>query len=195
MNGPDLDGVGGPGKGADRGVWLEACEAIRLGRPASWFIAKASKGKTARRAVAAALSGEAGDPVRAELARLVGEDGAVEKLLRRAAGREAEARIRRNPIARNEAFDCVQCGAAVPPAPGSAVRNHCPRCLHSQHVDGDVPGDRASDCGGVMAPRQAEQRDGGWRLRQVCARCGHSRWNRLHPEWPVEPDRLDALPR
>lgn len=186
--------MSGPGKGADRAVWAEACQALEDGRPAAWFVAKASQGKTAHRAVASALSDAAGARVRTELAELVGEDAPIDKLLRRAAGREASARVRRNPISRNEGFDCVQCGAIVPPAPGSAVRNHCPRCLHSLHVDGDVPGDRASDCGGLMAPVQAEQRDGGWRLRQVCARCGHSRWNRLHPEWSLEPDRMDALP-
>ncbi len=186
--------MSGPGKGADRAVWLEARAAIEEGRAVGWFVARASAGRTARRAVAAALSSDDAAAIRSELAQLVGEDASVEKLLRRAAGRDVSAQVRRNPIARNEGFDCVHCGAVVPPAPGSSVRNHCPRCLRSRHVDGDVPGDRASDCGGVMVPLEAEQRDGGWRIRQVCARCGHSRWNRLHPDWSVEPDRLEALP-
>lgn len=186
--------MSGPGKGADRAVWLEAIDALEAGRPAGWFVQRAAGGRSAQKAVAAALRSEDGERVRIALVALVGEEAPLDKLLRRAAGREDAARVRRNPIARNEAFDCAHCGLAVAPAPGSAVRNHCPACLHSLHVDGDVPGDRAADCGGEMAPVRAEQRDGGWRIEQACARCGHRRWNRLHPEWSEQPDRLDALP-
>jgi hypothetical protein len=186
--------VSGPGKGADAGAWQEALDALSEERPAAWFVDRALKSKAARKGVAAAIARPQGARIKAALVELVGEDASVEKLLRRAAGRDLDAQIRRNPIARNEGFDCAHCGATVSPAPGSSVRNHCPRCLHSLHVDGDVPGDRAADCGGVMRPVRAEQRDGGWRVEQACARCGHRRWNRLHPEWAIEPDRLDALP-
>jgi hypothetical protein len=186
--------MSGPGKGADRGAWTDALEALERGAPPAWFVTRASAGRSAAKGVAAALSTDAGAPIRALLEALVGEPAPIDKLLRRAAGREAAARVRKNPIARNEGFSCAHCGHDVPPAPGSAVRNHCPRCLRSLHVDGDVPGDRAADCGGLMAPVEAVQRDGGWRLRQRCERCGAERWNRLHPDWGVDPDRLDALP-
>lgn len=187
--------MSGPGKGADRAVWLEALDALADGQDAAWFVDRAKGGKSARRAVAAALGGAAGARVRAELAAQVGEDAPVDKLLRRAQGRDAAAQVRKNPIARNEGFACAQCGEDVLPAPGSSVRNHCPRCLHSLHVDGPVPGDRAAGCGGVMVPVDREQRDGGWRIQQRCRRCGHERWNRLHPEWAIQPDQLGAFAR
>lgn len=187
--------MSGPGKGADRAVWQEALAALAEGKEAGWFVERAAAGKTARRAVAAALCGEEAAGVRAALVDLVGQDAPVEKLLRRAQGREASSQVRKNPIARNESFACTHCGLAVEPAPGSSVRNHCPACLHSLHVDGPVPGDRAAECQGLMAPVDHEQRDGGWRVRQRCTRCGHERWNRLHPEWSVQPDQLSVLAR
>ena len=52
----------------------------------------------------------------------------------------------------NNAFTCVHCGAEVKPLHNGPVRNHCPVCLYSLHVDVQ-PGDRANDCRGPMAPR------------------------------------------
>lgn len=52
----------------------------------------------------------------------------------------------------SEAFVCKVCGrTVVPQGAGSDHRNHCPNCLSSLHVDIE-PGDRASDCGGIMDP-------------------------------------------
>ena len=52
----------------------------------------------------------------------------------------------------NETFVCKVCGrTVVPQGAGSDHRNHCPNCLSSLHVDIE-PGDRASDCGGIMDP-------------------------------------------
>ena len=52
----------------------------------------------------------------------------------------------------NDTFTCKVCGRPVVPAgAGSDHRNHCPNCLSSLHVDIE-PGDRASDCGGIMDP-------------------------------------------
>ena len=52
----------------------------------------------------------------------------------------------------NEAFVCKNCGkTVVPTGAGSDHRNHCPYCLHSQHLDVE-PGDREADCGGLMEP-------------------------------------------
>ena len=51
-----------------------------------------------------------------------------------------------------ESFTCKNCGRLVVPAgAGSDHRNHCPNCLCSLHVDIE-PGDRESDCGGIMEP-------------------------------------------
>ena len=50
----------------------------------------------------------------------------------------------------NDAFTCKVCGrVCTPQNAGSDHRNHCPNCLSSLHVD-EEPGDRASDCGGIM---------------------------------------------
>ena len=51
-----------------------------------------------------------------------------------------------------DSFTCKVCGRlVVPEGAGSGHRNHCPNCLSSQHLDNE-PGDRESDCGGVMEP-------------------------------------------
>lgn len=100
------------------------------------------------------------------------------RLLRRAGGRSDAAQVRRNPIRRDEGFTCVACGAEVPPH-GRSARDHCPVCLRGLHVDGDVPGDRASTCGGVLEPVAAIQESGRWVLMYACARCGASRRNQV----------------
>ena len=52
----------------------------------------------------------------------------------------------------DESFTCRNCGHPVVPAgAGSDHRNHCPNCLCSVHLDIE-PGDRESDCGGLMEP-------------------------------------------
>lgn len=73
-----------------------------------------------------------------------------------------------------EDFTCAHCGARVQ---GDGYTNHCPHCLWSRHVDVD-PGDRAADCGGMMAPVQLLYEEDEFRLRHRCVRCGHERSNR-----------------
>ena len=52
----------------------------------------------------------------------------------------------------HDSFTCRVCGRlCTPENAGSDHRNHCPNCLSSLHVD-VTPGDRASDCGGIMEP-------------------------------------------
>ncbi len=52
----------------------------------------------------------------------------------------------------NDSFTCKVCGRPVVSAgSGSNHRNHCPNCLSSLHLDIE-PGDRESDCGGIMEP-------------------------------------------
>lgn len=72
------------------------------------------------------------------------------------------------------------CGRpVVPQGAGSEHRNHCPNCLSSLHVD-EEPGDRASDCGGVMEPVGVWVRKGGeWALVHRCRRCGKISSNRV----------------
>lgn len=112
------------------------------------------------------------------------------RLLRACLDRADEAQVRENPIARDEAFVCARCGAEVPPG-GRRPRDHCPRCLHSLHVD-VVPGDRASGCGGLLVPVGVERAPKGWMIVYRCATCGISRRNRVLDD--VEPpDDLVAV--
>ena len=76
-------------------------------------------------------------------------------------------------------FVCGHCGRSVTPdALGTAHRNHCPWCLRSVHVD-IRPGDRASNCGGIMDPVAISVRqDKEWTIIHRCKRCGILRENR-----------------
>ena len=63
---------------------------------------------------------------------------------------------------------------------GGRRRNHCPSCLYSRHVDGRVPGDRASDCGGSMQPSGSfTRRNGEHAIVHRCLDCGFERYNRI----------------
>lgn len=80
----------------------------------------------------------------------------------------------RNFQRRREDFTCESCGAAVT---GDGYTNHCPVCLWSKHVDIN-PGDRAQSCQGMMEPAAVETKQGTYRIRFVCSRCGEERWNK-----------------
>ncbi len=192
--------VSGPGKGADRGAWAAARDALgdpdlSSDRLLANLLELADGSKAARRGVATALVGHAVVDTLAELAGVDPSPGVkgVERLLRKAAGREGEARRRSNPIRRNEGFVCDHCGHDVRPAVGGGIRNHCPRCLRSKHVDGDVPGDREARCEGVMDPVSWSTAGGVSAVLQRCRRCGHERPNRLRFDGPDDPDRDDVL--
>lgn len=65
-------------------------------------------------------------------------------------------------------------------APGTKHRNHCPSCLWSRHLDGAVPGDRASHCAGSMEPIAVCVRgDGEWALVHRCGGCATVHLNRI----------------
>ena len=78
-------------------------------------------------------------------------------------------------IRKKEDFTCDVCGTVVH---GNGYTNHCPNCLSSKHVDIN-PGDRASDCHGVMEPIEMEIRHGQEYVIQRCERCGHTRANKV----------------
>ncbi len=71
-------------------------------------------------------------------------------------------------VKRIEDFNCAHCGAVVR---GNGYTNHCPKCLWSKHVDNN-PGDRASQCGGMMEPVSIEQLGGKWIIIHKCVVCG-----------------------
>ena len=69
------------------------------------------------------------------------------------------------------------------------MRDHCPYCLRSLHVD-DVPGDRAAGCGGILDPVDLRlEGRAGVVIEYRCRRCGLTHRNRAHPE-DILPDGL-----
>jgi len=89
----------------------------------------------------------------------------------------------------DEAFTCENCGYEVEPL-GYSSRNHCPKCLHSKHVDIN-PGDRAEDCKGLLIPINVENNS---KKGQViifrCKKCGQIRKNKV-----AEDDDFDTIIR
>ena len=79
-----------------------------------------------------------------------------------------------------DSFTCKVCGRPVVSAgAGSDHRNHCPNCLSSLHLDIE-PGDRQSDCGGIMDPVGVwVRKNGEWAIIHRCRRCGHLSSNRV----------------
>ncbi len=83
-----------------------------------------------------------------------------------------------------EDFTCEHCGHQVA---GTGYTNHCPVCLWSKHVDVN-PGDRQSDCGGLMKPVSIEQKRGGFVILHRCQTCGHTKRNKTAPD-----DDMDTI--
>lgn len=79
-----------------------------------------------------------------------------------------------------ESFICKVCGMEVQPmGAGTDHRNHCPNCLSSIHVD-EEPGDRESECHGVMEPIAVwVRKNGEWALIHRCKVCGKLSSNRV----------------
>ncbi|EKD47748.1 MAG: hypothetical protein ACD_65C00307G0001 [uncultured bacterium] len=87
------------------------------------------------------------------------------------------ANNRKNFITINEGFACKNCGAKVEPLK-SSCRNHCANCLHSLHVDENIPGDRESECHGLMEPVGLEYKGKkGWQIIHKCVKCGKKQLN------------------
>lgn len=74
-----------------------------------------------------------------------------------------------------EDFVCGKCEKVVH---GDGYTNHCPKCLWSKHVDIN-PGDRLSDCGGMMKPIGLDKKGDVFSVIQKCEKCGHERKNKL----------------
>lgn len=90
-------------------------------------------------------------------------------------------------------FVCVHCGQGVPPLVNGSCRNHCPACLHSLHVDVN-PGDRASDCGGLLEPVGVDYSSKkGWVVLHRCQRCGAERRNKAALDDTNLPDNFELL--
>ena len=76
----------------------------------------------------------------------------------------------------DEQFICENCGFLVPKL-GYSCRNHCPKCLHSKHVDIN-PGDRAEECHGDLEPIGLEIGKKGYVIIHKCKICGAIRKNK-----------------
>ena len=81
-----------------------------------------------------------------------------------------------------EDFTCAHCGATVS---GNGYTNHCPKCLYSRHVD-NTPGDRASTCGGMMAPIAVEKSGEGFIITHKCEKCGKTIRQHASPEDDID---------
>lgn len=102
------------------------------------------------------------------------------KLLRMLLDRSAQAQVRKNPIHLNETFACIFCNQEIP-LPSSGIRDHCPHCLRSRHVD-IVPGDRSAECRGRMEPTQFDLVGGVVWIEYQCSACPHTYRVRAHAE-------------
>ncbi|MCL2397879.1 MAG: RNHCP domain-containing protein [Defluviitaleaceae bacterium] len=77
----------------------------------------------------------------------------------------------------NSGFVCINCGGQVSPIKKGTIRNHCPFCLHSLHVDIEI-GDRQSLCAAPMTPLAVEYNSQkGWQILHKCQKCGFARKN------------------
>ena len=89
-------------------------------------------------------------------------------------------------------FICLNCGKEVLPL-GYSSRNHCPFCLSSRHLDVN-PGDRLSECGGLMKPISAEpDPKKGYIITHKCEKCGAVRRNKAAVNAPVQPDDIKKI--
>lgn len=79
-----------------------------------------------------------------------------------------------------DSFTCRNCGRLVVSAgAGSSHQNHCPNCLASLHLDVE-PGDRESECGGLMEPVAVwVRKNGEWAIIHRCRICGAMSSNRV----------------
>ncbi len=91
-----------------------------------------------------------------------------------------------NFVVIDEQFVCENCGFNVPKL-GHSCRNHCPKCLHSKHVDKN-PGDREEECHGDLEPVGLEIGKKGYVIVFKCKKCGMIRKNKA-----AEDDDMDLL--
>ena len=75
----------------------------------------------------------------------------------------------------DEEFICDNCKEKVMPL-GYTARDHCPNCLCSKHVD-IYPGDRSSDCKGLLRPVGVEKFKKGYKIVYKCDKCGELKRN------------------
>ena len=86
-------------------------------------------------------------------------------------------------IAREEEFTCEFCRQVVAPLEKGSYRNHCPACLYSKHVDLHGPGDRASQCLGLLKPIGLDSSSKkGYIVIHECQKCSSIKRNKCAPD-------------
>jgi len=75
---------------------------------------------------------------------------------------------------KKENFICEVCGRQVI---GDGYTNHCPYCLWSKHTDIN-PGDRKSDCFGLMEPIGLIKKNQETKIVFRCLKCHQKKLNR-----------------
>jgi hypothetical protein len=94
----------------------------------------------------------------------------------------------KNFVRRIEDFVCENCGQRVV---GDGYTDHCPKCLWGKHVDREIPGDRASECRGMMEPIKSSFEKGEFKILYQCSGCNHNFWVRCDKN--DDRERLMAL--
>lgn len=75
----------------------------------------------------------------------------------------------------DEQFICEKCNKKVEKLKYTA-RDHCPSCLYSKHLD-VYPGDRESECEGLMEPIGYVVKKKGETILYRCIKCGYTHTN------------------
>lgn len=88
----------------------------------------------------------------------------------------------------NEGFKCQNCGEINEKAE-KTCRNHCKKCLYGLHVDETTPGDRLSECQGLMKPIMLElSGKKGYIIVHKCLKCGKIMKNKA-----AKDDNIDKI--
>ncbi len=102
--------------------------------------------------------------------------------------KEPQNQLRKRLIARKEPFICANCGAENTRISGKQL-NHCSKCLYSLHVDEAIPGDRQSQCQGLMKPETVSiGRKGSYIITHQCINCG-----KIIPNQAAPDDNIDLI--
>lgn len=82
-------------------------------------------------------------------------------------------------IMRNEDFVCENCLKNITKQNSWSVRNHCPYCLYSKHLDEVFPWDRASKCEWLMKPTWIDYKKNKWyMIIHECLKCNKTILNK-----------------
>lgn len=80
----------------------------------------------------------------------------------------------------NEDFECENCWKKIEKNKNWWVRNHCPHCLYSKHLDDKKPWDRLSTCLWLLKPVGIDFRKNKWYcISYKCIKCWNENINKV----------------